>query len=659
MVTWSRVVLAVAGVMTALDAVLLQVKRSFFTGGFLAADHLRSGTEAVLFLLLSFAGDAAVIGALTFVGFAAARLLRLRGRASVLLAAAVPLFVLVVADIIAYRLLAHLGDAFDLGLMFDLTGKSAAEVFAVSAAQVAGPALGIVAAAMAIGLVVFFVNRRDRRADVARAPQRLPPMALRAAVLLLIGMTLTTTARLTSAELDNGLRRKPTTKALSAIVETLTDVDRDGYGIVRAPADPAPFDKRIYPYAVDVPGNGIDEDGVAGDLPTARAGYPELPIPSVSWRQRPDVVLVVLESFRADVVGAAEGGRPVTPVINGIAAKGLQVNAAFSHNGYTAQSRYHLMTGQLARSGSRTSLLDDFKSRGYSVGYFSGQDDSFGGSDLTVRTDRVDRMFDARQAKAERYSTFSTPGSLAVPAAIVVKQVRGFLDARAKNAPLFLYVNFHDTHYPYHHPGMARQFAATALPESSIVPEHRAELRATYLDAAAHVDAAIGELLAQVRGSTRREPAVIVVGDHGESLFDDTFLGHGYALNDTQTRIPLVAAGLPLRIAEPFGQSDLRPAIVQALAADSSDAVASASPAPDKRVFQYLGTLDRPRQISFVSRTGRILFDFRTHTVCLTPSRCTSPDALDGPSRDEFNDLVWTWESIALARRHDPSEEWE
>src|SRR5688572_20908078 len=145
-VTWRRVVLAVAGVMTALDAGLLQVRRSFFTGGFLATDHLRSNSDAVIFLLLSLAGDAAVIGALAFVGFAAARLLRLRRRASVLLAAAVPLFVLVVADIIAYRLLAHLGDAFDLGLMFDLTGKSAAEVFAVSSAQVAGPALGVLAA---------------------------------------------------------------------------------------------------------------------------------------------------------------------------------------------------------------------------------------------------------------------------------------------------------------------------------------------------------------------------------------------------------------------------------------------------------------------------------------------------------------------------------
>ena len=656
-VTWSRVVLAVAGVMTALDAVLLQLKRSFFTGGFLAADHLRSSTEAVLFLLLSFAGDAAVIGALTFAGFAAARLLRLRGRASVLLAAAVPLFVLVVADIIAYRLLAHLGDAFDLGLMFDLTGKSVAEVFAVSAAQVAGPALGIVAAAMAIGLTVFAVNRWDRRAGIARATDRLRPLGARAAVLLLIGLALTTTARLTSAELDNGLRRKPSTKALGAIVETLTDVDRDGYGIVRAPADPAPFDKRIYPYAVEVPGNGIDENGVAGDMPAGAAAFAEGAVPSTRWRTRPDVVLVVLESFRADVVGSTHGGRAVTPTMDGIASRGVRSQTAFSHNGYTAQSRYHLMTGRLTGPSSSTSLLDDFQAYGYHVGYFSGQDDSFGGPEFAVSTRAADRMFDARQAKAERYSTFSTAGSLAVPASTVLKHVNAFLQERPTDAPLFLYVNFHDTHYPYHHNDITAQFASTPLRQSEIVPSRRDELYASYLDAAHYVDAAVGALLSRVRASSGREPAVIVIGDHGESLFDDTFLGHGYALNDPQTRIPLLASGLALQIDEPFGQADLRATVLRALSAADAQSRPTARPVAGKKVFQYLGTLNRPRQISFVSQDKRISFDFRSRQVCVVPGQCVPADGLAGAAREQFNELVWTWEAMAAWREH--PETWE
>ena len=39
-----------------------------------------------------------------------------------------------------------------------------------------------------------------------------------------------------------------------------------------------------------------------------------------------------------------------------------------------------------------------------------------------------------------------------------------------------------------------------------------------------------------------------------ESLYDDGFLGHGIAINDIQTRIPLIVANLPVAVAQPFGQ---------------------------------------------------------------------------------------------------------
>lgn len=656
--TWGIAVAIVAAAITVLDAVLLQIRRGFFTGGFLAADHLRSRSDAVLFIALSYVGDLAVAGVLAAIGFAAAKYLGLRPRAALLLTAAVPLFTLVTADVIAYQLLARLGDAFDLGLMFDLTGKSTAEVFAVAAAQLAGLAAAISLGLSLLAIVVYAVNQRERRAGALPRRYRLRRLVAATGALLVVGMVATTSARLLSAELDNGLRRKPSVKFLGAIVETVSDVDRDGYGIVRSPADPAPFDRRIYPYAIDIPGNGIDENAVGGDRPAQPSRFTEYTAPTTPWRQRPDVVLVVLESFRADVVGTTRNGAPVTPTLDGIAARGVRSQTAYSHNGYTAQSRYHLMTGRLTQPGNDDSLLDDFKSNGYSVGYFSGQDDSFGEAEgFAIKTAAAARMFDARQAKSERYSTFSTAGSLAVPAATVLKQVDLFLEARPQDTPLFLYVNFHDTHYPYQHKGIPSRFAAAPLLESGIVPSRREELYATYLDAAHHVDAAIGALLSQVRTSTKREPAVIVVGDHGESLFDDTFLGHGYALNDAQTRIPLLASGLPLQIEEPFGQSDLRGMVSRALTGPAPDVRAAAQPVAAKRVFQYLGTIHKPRQISFVSLQDRISFDFRSRRVCTAPARCVAPEALSGAERDHFNELVWTWEAMA-ARRDEHPETW-
>jgi hypothetical protein len=55
----------------------------------------------------------------------------------------------------------------------------------------------------------------------------------------------------------------------------MSDVDGDGYGVLSAPQDPAPFTKSIHPYALEIPGNGVDEDGVAGDLPADFARYVE------------------------------------------------------------------------------------------------------------------------------------------------------------------------------------------------------------------------------------------------------------------------------------------------------------------------------------------------------------------------------------------------
>jgi hypothetical protein len=116
-------------------------------------------------------------------------------------------------------------------------------------------------------------------------------------VLFLAGTTVTGMIRHQSPLLDDGLRRKPSAQALRWLAGGLSDIDRDGYGWLDAPADPAPRDPRVFPYAIDTPGNGLDEDGVAGDLPIGDA-YAEGPRSAAPWTSRPDVVLVVLESFR-------------------------------------------------------------------------------------------------------------------------------------------------------------------------------------------------------------------------------------------------------------------------------------------------------------------------------------------------------------------------
>jgi hypothetical protein len=464
---------------------------------------------------------------------------------------------------------------------------------------------------------------------------------------MVLGVSGVTALRRASDVLDNGLKRKPTGQLLSFIADTASDIDRDGYGVLGRPRDPAPFDGRVHPYAADIPGNGIDENGVGGDLPLGPEPAGVEPRPN-AWRQRPDVVLIVLESVRGDLVGATHHGSPITPVINALAASGISSERAFSHNGYTAQSRNHLFSGSLSAVPRATSLLDDFKAHGYEVAYFSAQDESFGGPELSVAFRQAHVAFDARQDVEHRYTTFTTPGSLGLPFDVLNGHVKRFLESRTREQPLFLYVNFYDAHFPYHHRGIQPLISREQVGQPAIGPARADAVRAMYLNTVANVDRAVGDLLGNVRRTLGREPAVIVLADHGESLFDEGFLGHGYALNDVQTRIPFVAYNIGVSIEEPFGQSEIRRVIGSALETSGST-VPAVRQNPDKNVFQYLGVIERPAQIGFVRLSGRVVYDFRSNRVRFGgPWR--RPADLQGTEAQQFLALVRTWERMVLAR---------
>jgi arylsulfatase A-like enzyme len=643
--------IAGALLVTAADAVLLQQKKAFFTGGFLTTSYTRSVAEASVFLGTSFLVDAAAVGAFVLAALWISSRMRLSAPARLVLAFGTGVTPLLLADLVSYQLLSYLGGAFDLGLMFDLTGRRLSEIFAVSAGHLARPALTFgVATGAAIG-VVWAANRLR-----PSTRQQLPVTGstVRAAVLLAVcGAAVTVAASAASETMQEGLLRKPSGQLFSAIAARLTDFDRDGYGMTGRTVDPAPFDAAIFPYAIDVPGDGVDQDGVGGDLPVG-AAYTE-DRPARVWKSRPNVVLVVLESFRADALGRTVNGKPVTPVLDGIAARGVSSSMAFSQNGYTAQSRFHIFSGSLAGLRGGRTLIDDFKANGYEVGYFSGQDDSFGGPEYAVGFERADVTYDARQDRKNRYSTFATAGSLAVPFSRVEEKIGEFLDRRDRSKPLFLYVNFEDTHYPYYHAGLSPLVSSTIVPEANIDNAHRGAVQEMYYNMAANVDHAVGVTIEMAARSLGGAPAVIVTGDHGESLFDEGFLGHGYALNDVQTRIPLVAAGLPIEIEEPFGQSDLRDAIGGALSADPALRPVPRVTKPDGRtIFQYLGTIDRPRQIAFLRAEGRTIYDFRTRRVSIRAGGWRRPEDLDPAARRQFEALVQFWERMMLARSAPP-----
>jgi len=647
-VRWSVVLVASAVVVGVLDLVLVERKYGFLTGGFLAQTYLRSPAQRIAFALIGLTIDAGLMTPLTGVALILSRRLGFRGRSPFLVAFIAALLPFVVIDFVSFQIWAYLGGAFDFGVMFNLAGRRLSEVAAVALPLVVRPLAAIVFALAALAAGLWGVRRASRNAADASVPSARTVVRWSAAGVA-VSVIVACAGSLSSDVVAYGLRLTPTSRLLISAIDIVTDVDRDGYGLLSRPRDTAPFDSAIHPYAIEVPGNGIDEDGIGGDLPLEESHYSERPARNEPWAYRPPVVLIMLESFRGDVLGARLNGKPVTPVLDALGRDGLQVTDAWSHNGFTAQSRFHVLSGSLADLRGHTTLLDDFKNHGYDVGYFSSQDDSFGG--LPLDFSRADIFFDARQEVGRRYSTYTTPGSLAISWAVLREHLETFLNHRSSSAPLFLYVNLYDTHYPYAHPGLEDILGVTPLPPSQIAPNRRDDMYATYLNTAANVDRAIGQLLLDVEQSVHQRPAVIVLSDHGESLFDEGFLGHGFALEDSQTRIPLVVSNLPARIALPFGQVDLRDEIADALSGMTGPP--EMRPAVDSRrhgrVFQYIGTLDKPAEIGIRTSDERIVYDFRSNAVQIA-GKWTPASRLDTTGQQQFRRLVFEWERMRLAR---------
>ncbi len=646
---WLIVPLIAALAATAIDAALLQRARAYFTGGFLAADSARTLTDVLGFLLGSLASDIGTAGVF------AALLLWLLGRwgapatAAAILAVGLSLVPMAVTNFAEYELATYLGDAFDLRLMFELAGGDWREFMAVGWSHVASIVL-VGAPLLALTVWAGLVLRRRLAGQPWPRHPSLGAVLVRAVAVVLFAAVSTTLLRGSSDVLDNGLRRKPSGQWLGALVNTASDLDRDGYGLLGRPRDPQLLDARIHPYAIERAGNGVDEDGVAGDLPADAPAYREAAAEVQPWSTRRDVLLVVLESFRADAVGATLAGRPVTPTLDELARRGVASAAAYSHNGYTVQARHHIFSGSLADLRGGTSLIDDFKANGYETAYFSGQDESFGGSAFGVGFERADVAYDARVDKDKRYSAFTTAGSLAVSHKVLAERVAEFLKGRSRSKPLFLYVNFHDTHFPYHHEDIEPLLNRSPLAQSLIAPGRRAELRSTYLNTAANVDRAIGHVLETLRGHLGQEPGVVVLADHGESLFDEGFLGHGYALNDAQTRIPFIVHNLPLHLEEPIGQSDLRDAIRAAMARPADDSTPRLSRSGSRRIFQYLGNLARPAQIALTGTGSQIAYDFRDGRVRVDRAAWEDHEGLSPADAERWRTLVSTWEAMVIAR---------
>jgi hypothetical protein len=539
------------------------------------------------------------------------------------------------AMIAKYQALAFFSDAMSFQIVRNLGGGSLVDALLYSLSEAGLIVIALGGAAFFYLIALLALRRRWRHSpplpDVYRLGWRKGLAAFVAAALVLFGVNRVDDAREAAARFDSVI-------ALSTLLDQATDFDRDGWSWFTYPIDRQPFDAGRHPFALDIPGDGIDQDGFGGDF--AFSGSAATPPPPPIVGPKPNVVLIVLESTRADSIGRAVDGRLVTPTLDAMAASGSAAARAYSHVGFTTQSLQSLFTGELAPVDDRQSLFRDFLTSGYQVGVFSGQAEDFGGTADLVGMRRGQIFVDGNTLRNERSFSFAAEGSVNVDGRILLREFdRRLGRPEAWTQPHFLYFNLQSAHFPYSEPMMDRVLPGAPIPRGEIDAGNRDWVAHTYWNAVAYDDRLIGALLERLRRlGVLDNTLVFVTADHGESLFDDGFLGHGHMLNEQQTRIPFIVNRPGLAMPPVIGLADMRNIILRA-------AGANPAPAPHPAIFQYLGALDRPAQIGIVDAAGnRILFSLYDESVWTSGSnRWMRYADLSGAEKQAADALIDEW----------------
>jgi hypothetical protein len=575
------------------ELALAERKYAIFGGGFGQSQALDTPFEIGAFLL-------GLLGCQTLVLTLLYRLVRrLHGRR-----AASPLFHLnfvvfvgggvLGATIAKFQALAYFSDAMSFQIVRNLGGGSLVDALLFSLSEIGLALIGLAGAAVVYVLLWLLLRRRWRNLpplpDHYRPSARLVLLAAVATPLILFAIDRVDATRAALARFNAPM-------LVTLALHQATDFDRDGWSLFSFPIDGQPFDGSRYPYALDIPNNGIDEDGLGGDFRYAETAAPPARSPVIAGRKR-HVVLIVLESTRADAIGRRVDGRSLTPTLDAMARQGSTAREAYSHVGFTTQSLQSLFTGELAPADDRHSLVRDFLANGYRVGILSGQAEDFGGTAERVGMRRGSIFVDATTNRDERAFSFAAQGSLTIDGKVLLREFDQRLGRpEAWAQPNFLYFNLQSAHFPYSWPGMERVLPGEPIPRGEINAANRDWVAQTYWNATAYNDRLIGAIVERLRRlGVLDDTLIIVTADHGESLFDDGFLGHGHMLSREQTRIPFILSQPGVAIPQPIGLADMRAIIL--------DAVGAQVPQRRGPVFQYLGTLDQPGAIGLVGPGG-------------------------------------------------------
>lgn len=367
---------------------------------------------------------------------------------------------------------------------------------------------------------------------------------------------------------------------------------------------------------------------------------------------RPNVLLIVMDTTRADHVSSYGYHRRTTPNVDRLAQEGVLFEQAYAPSPWTLPSHASLFTGLYPSQhgtdwphqrldGRLLTLAERLHDHGYQTAGFSnnawiGLAANFHqGFDFFAETwETGGRLIDRLALLGVMRKLANVAIQRAVPDAGFTNQhVRWWVNrVLDPERPFFVFINYIDPHFPYkapesyrrrflrrvNHPAeqassavAVRRLAPVVAPAplTHLDPETQEVLSDLYDGEIAYVDAAIGELVDELQARKLLDNTVVIVtADHGENIGDHALFGHQHCVYETLLHVPLILRYPPvfpagIRIKEAVSLVDVVPTLVRLLDLKAEPASAALpghswvgsdlAVAPDRAILaEYTGRAD-------------------------------------------------------------------
>lgn len=266
------------------------------------------------------------------------------------------------------------------------------------------------------------------------------------------------------------------------------------------------------------------------------------------------LILISIDTLRADHLPAYGYKGVATPSIDALAADGVLFERAYAHAPQTLPSHVSILSGQLPfEHGVRDNigftvrpgqpmLPQLLHARGYDTGGFAS-------SFILRKETGIGQGFRVYDADTPPVSPGSTAATVRRDGARTLEVAERWLDGQS-SPRFFLFLHFYEPHRPYRPP---ERYAHYALPYDGTI---------------AYVDELVGRLVSDLKTRGLYDRATIALtADHGEGLGDHGEQEHGIFLYDSTTHVPLVVK-LPggrdagRRVTAPVEHIDLVPTLL-------------------------------------------------------------------------------------------------